>query len=346
METESVRDLDPGEITGELRTRLRRLRTTPSVRALLRETDIPVGRLILPIFVRDGITEPEPIESMPGVFRQPLNRLGTHAKEVAAMGIGAVALFPVVEPELKSEGGEEALRPGNLACRAIGAIRDAVPDLVVIADLALDPYTIHGHDGIVDPGSGTVCNDETVAVLCEMAVLHAAAGAQWVAPSDMMDGRVMAIRRTLDRAGRTDTAILAYAAKFNSAYYGPFRDAIGSRRVGGYLDKGSYQLDPANRREAIREALLDAAEGADILMVKPAGPYLDIIRDIRGATQLPLAAYQVSGEYAQIVAAAERGWLDRERARDESILAIRRAGADLILTYFAIELAKRSAERG
>ncbi len=313
---------------------------------MVRENHLRVDQLVLPIFVCEGIRDPEPIESMPGVFRQPLSTIGRFAAEVAAVGIRAVALFPVVEAGAKSESGEEALRPGNLACGAIRMIREAVPDLVVIADLALDPYTPHGHDGILDPVTGVVLNDPTVEILAKMAVVHAEAGAQWVAPSDMMDGRVGAIRSALDRAGFTETAILAYSAKFNSGYYGPFRDAVGSRTKGPYLDKGGYQLDPANRREAVREAILDAAEGADILMVKPAGSYLDIIREVREVTELPLAAYQVSGEYAQIVAAAERGWLDRDRVRDEALLAIRRAGADLILTYFALEMAKRFKDDG
>jgi porphobilinogen synthase len=259
----------------------------------------------------------------------------------AALGIHAVALFPCTPPALKTPDGREALNPENLLNRAVRAVKAALPGLVVITDVALDPYTSHGHDGLLD-ARGDVANDATVSVLAELAVLQARAGSDWVAPSDMMDGRVAAIRAALDAAGCADTAILSYAAKFASAFYGPFRDAVGSRVAAGgaYLDKRTYQLDPANARAAMADALLDEAEGADVLMVKPAGPYLDIIAALRAATRRPVAAYQVSGEYAQLHAAAERGWLDLEQARDESLLAIKRAGADLILTYFAKDVAR------
>lgn len=306
------------------------------------ETQVRPAQLIQPLFVIDGDGEPEPIASMPGQFRWPLARLGDIASRIVASGVPAVALFPKLDPWLKSPDGREALNPETLILRAIRAFREAAPEVTLVADLALDPYTDHGHDGILDGAGSRVLNDESVALLVEMASLNAAAGADWVAPSDMMDGRVAAIRAGLDQAGYTETAILAYAAKFNSAYYGPFRDAVGSAQAAGtaLLDKSTYQLDPANRRMAVDDALLDATEGADLLMVKPAGPYLDIIRELRDASRLPLAAYQVSGEYAQLHAAAERGWLDLKRTRDESLLAIRRAGADLILTYFALEIAE------
>ncbi|MBL6838950.1 MAG: porphobilinogen synthase, partial [Puniceicoccaceae bacterium] len=264
-------------------------------------------------------------------------------RELVSLGISGVALFPKLDASLKSDDGREALNPETLVLRAIRAIKAEVPEITVIADLALDPYTVHGHDGLWDAAAQDLANDATVEVLAEMAVLAAEAGVDIVAPSDMMDGRVAAIRAALDGNDFEKTAIMAYSAKFASAYYGPFRDAVGSASASGThsLDKRTYQLNPANRREALTEITLDEDEGADILMVKPAGPYLDIIREVREETELPLAAYQVSGEYAQIMAAAERGWLDLERCRDESLLAIRRAGADMILTYFAKAFAAR-----
>jgi len=251
-------------------------------------------------------------------------------------------LFPCLDASLKDATGTGALDPEGLVLRAVRAVKKSVPEIVVMTDVALDPYTTHGHDGILTADGGDVANDATVAVLCQMAVLQAGAGVDFVAPSDMMDGRVGAIRTALDAAGFINTGILAYAAKFASAYYGPFRDAVGSAKAAGTkgIDKRTYQLTPGNRREALTEVQLDEAEGADIVMVKPAGPYLDIIRDVREATRLPVAAYQVSGEYAQIHAAAQAGWLDLEKCRDESLLAIKRAGADMILTYFARALAE------
>ena len=297
--------------------------------------------LVQPLFVTDGDGAAQGIESLPGQFRHPLAGLCAEGERLSRLGIPAVALFPCVDPALKDDAGREALNPDALVLRAVHALKKELPDLVVITDIALDPYTRHGHDGLVDAATGEVANDATVEVLAEMAVLHAAAGVDFVAPSDMMDGRVGAIRGELDGNGHDGTGILAYTAKYASAFYGPFRDAVGSSAAvgGGYLDKRSYQLNPANRREAMVEAEEDEAEGADILMVKPAGPYLDIIRDLRARTALPVAAYQVSGEYAQIHAAAERSWLDLEACRDESLTAIRRAGADLILTYFAADYA-------
>ncbi len=322
----------------DLPRRPRRMRRSAAVRALGNETVLQPANFVQPLFVVDGDGASEPIESMPGISRLTIPLLIEECRELYSLGIPAVALFPKIEASLKAEDGREALNPDTLVLRAIRAIKDSVPELAVITDLALDPYTTHGHDGLVDPANGDLANDATVEVLVEMAVLAAHAGADMVAPSDMMDGRVGAIRGSLDDNDFEQTAIMAYSAKFASAFYGPFRDAVGSATSGAGskgLDKRTYQLNPGNRREALTEATLDEAEGADVLMVKPAGPYLDIIREVREETDLPLAAYQVSGEYAQIMAAAEKGWLDWESCRDESLLAIRRAGADILLTYFA-----------
>ncbi len=315
--------------------RLRRLRRSPAARSLVSETKLHPHDLVQPLFIKDS-GEPEKVPSMPGVERIPLDRISAHCAKLQDLGLHAVALFPCTDPALKDPSGTAAFDPENLICRGIKALKKTLPELLVVADVALDPYTSHGHDGLLDP-QGDVDNDRTVAALERMAVLLAHAGADWVAPSDMMDGRVAAIRTALDDAGCTHIAILAYSAKFASAFYGPFRDAIGSASSAGTrsLDKRTYQLDPANRREALLEAALDEEEGADALMVKPAGPFLDIIREIRERTDLPLAAYQVSGEYAQIHAAAQLGWLDLKTARDESLVGIKRAGADFILTYFA-----------
>jgi porphobilinogen synthase len=279
--------------------------------------------------------KPEPIATLPGIERVPLGRVGARCKELAALGLGGVAIFPKIDPKLKDAEGSEALNAESLVLRAVREVKAAAGEWPVFTDIALDPYTTHGHDGVLTADGGDVDNDRTVGILAEMAALHAAAGVDFVAPSDMMDGRVGRIRHALDAAGHTNTGILAYAVKYASAYYGPFREAVGSRTGGAPLAKATYQMDPANRREARREAGLDEAEGADILMVKPAGLYLDVIAEVRAHTTLPVAAYQVSGEYAQIWAAAERGWLDLAAARDEALLAIRRAGADVILTYFA-----------
>jgi len=313
------------------------MRRTAALRALANETELQVHHLIQPIFVIDGDGAAEPIESMPGISRLTIALLIAECRELATLGIPAVALFPKLDDSLKTDDGREALNPSTLVLRAIRAIKAELPQMAVITDLALDPYTVHGHDGLFDVQAGDLVNDATVEILAEMAVLAAEAGADFVAPSDMMDGRVGAIRAALDDNRFEKTNIMAYSAKFASAFYGPFRDAVGSASSAGthHLDKRTYQLNPGNRREALIEVALDEAEGADVLMVKPAGPYLDIIREVRESTELPLAAYQVSGEYAQLQAAAERGWLDLERCRDESLLAIRRAGADMILTYFA-----------
>jgi porphobilinogen synthase len=323
------------------------MRRTAALRALANETELQVHHLIQPIFVIDGDGAAEPIESMPGISRLTIPRLITECRELAALGIRAVALFPKLDDSLKTDDGREALNPGTLVLRAIRAIKAELPQMAVITDLALDPYTLHGHDGLFDEQAGDLVNDATVEILAEMAVLAAEAGADFVAPSDMMDGRVGAIRAALDDNSFEKTNIMAYSAKFASAFYGPFRDAVGSASSAGtlYLDKRTYQLNPGNRREALIEIALDEEEGADVLMLKPAGPYLDIIREVRESTDLPLAAYQVSGEYAQLQAAAERGWLDLVRCRDESLLAIRRAGADMILTYFARAYAESIAVR-
>jgi porphobilinogen synthase len=325
----------------DLVRRPRRLRRTPAVRALVEETIVRPQDFIAPLFVVDGKGKPEPIASMPGVLRRNVADLVKECRELAALGIPAVALFPKLDARLKDVEGSAALHEDALVLRAVRAVKIAVPGLTVMTDIALDPYTTHGHDGVLTRGGDDVDNDRTVAILTRMAVLHARAGVDFVAPSDMMDGRVGAIRRALDAAHFTQTGIVAYSAKFASAYYGPFRDAVGSAKAVGtnLLGKDTYQLNPANRREALVEAALDAQEGADIVMVKPAGAYLDIIREVRNASDRPVAAYQVSGEYAQLHAAAKMGWLDLARTRHESLLAIKRAGADMILTYFAKEMA-------
>jgi len=330
------------EVFPQLSRRPRRLRRNASVRALVQETQVTVDDFIYPLFVREGEGAGEPVPSMPGVERHKIEGLVAECRAAAALGIKAVALFPVTPVELKDERGTEALNPDCLVLRAVKAVKAAVPDLVVITDVALDPYTNTGHDGVLNASGNDVDNDTTVEILAKMAVVQADAGVDWVAPSDMMDGRVGAIRSALDAAGHTQVAILAYSAKYASAFYGPFRDAVGSQQAVGksYLDKKTYQLNPANPRESIMEAALDIEEGADVLMVKPAGAYLDILCQLRQLTDLPLAAYQVSGEYAQIHAAAEKGWLDYAATRDESLLAIKRAGASLILTYFAKEIAE------
>ena len=321
----------------DLTRRPRRMRRTASLRALASETEVLPQHLIQPVFVIEGEGAPEAIDSMPGISRLSIKDTVAECRELHGLGVSGVALFPKLDESLKSDDGREALNPNTLVLRAIRAVKAAVPELTVITDLALDPYTEHGHDGLWDAAAQDLANDATVEVLTEMAVLAAEAGVDMVAPSDMMDGRVGAIRSALDDNDFEKTAIMAYSAKFASALFGPFRDAVGSASSAGShnLNKRSYQLNPANRREALVEIALDEEEGADVLMVKPAGPYLDIIREVREETELPLAAYQVSGEYAQIMAAAEKGWLDLERCRYESLLAIRRAGADMILTYFA-----------
>jgi porphobilinogen synthase len=308
---------------------------------MVEETVLRPADFIAPLFVVEGKQAPEEIKSMPGVFRLSVTDLVKECRALHKVGVPAVALFPKLDPKLKDDEGSQALNEDALVLRAVRAVKKAVPELTIVTDVALDPYTTHGHDGVLNAARDDVENDRTVEILTRMAVLQARAGVDLVAPSDMMDGRVGAIRRALDAAGFSGTGIMAYSAKFNSAYYGPFRDAVGSAQAAGtrLLSKATYQMNPANRREAVSEVLLDEAEGADILMVKPAGLYLDIIRDVREATRKPVAAYQISGEYAQIHAAARLGWLDLARCRRESLLAIKRAGADVILTYFAKEMA-------
>lgn len=322
--------------------RPRRMRQTESVRNLACETLLPVHCMVQPIFVIDGEGAAEPIASMPGIFRLTVPLLIEECRTLLGLGISSVALFPKLENSIKSDDGCEALNSETLVLRAIRALKLELPQLTVITDLALDPYTVHGHDGLVDTETDDLANDATVKMLSGMAVLAAGAGADFVAPSDMMDGRVGAIRSALDKSDFTRVGIIAYSAKYASAYYGPFRDAVGSAigKDAQYLDKKTYQLNPTNRREALVETALDEKEGADILMVKPAGLYLDIIREVRWQTDLPVAAYQVSGEYSQIYAAADRGWLDLKRCRDESLISIRRAGADMIITYFARSFAE------
>lgn len=323
--------------------RLRRYRTNARTRALVEETVVRPQDLIQPLFVLDGPSGREPVETMPGVERLGQKELREELSQLSDLGIQAVALFPKIDPSLKTDDGKKAALDANgLIPRLARSIKEWNIPINVIADLALDPYTTHGHDGVVDKKSGEVLNEPTVEILCQMALLYAEAGIDWVAPSDMMDGRVGSIRLALEQAGFHQTVILAYSAKFASAYYGPFRDAVGSARKAeeGYLDKSTYQLSPANARQAMMEVELDEQEGADMVMVKPAGPYLDIIQRVSASTNLPVAAYQVSGEYASIHAAARLGWLDYESVRDESLLAIKRAGAQMILTYFAKEVAQ------
>lgn len=325
----------------QLTTRMRRNRASEGLRRMVRETRLNVADLIYPVFVHGG-AENVPVKSMPGAERRSVKDLVRECREVFDLGIPAVAIFPVIEAAKKDVRGTHALAADNLLFRALGEVKAVVPELVLIADVALDPYTDHGHDGVLTKNGRDVDNDATVEILCQLAVKEAQAGADIVAPSDMMDGRVGAIRAALDGAGKTETCILAYAAKFASAYYGPFREAVGSAQAAP-ISKETYQLDPANIREALREVEIDEREGADMVMVKPAGPYLDVIRAVREQTKLPLVAYQVSGEYAQIHAAAQAGWMDYDKCRNESLLAIKRAGADIIITYFAREVAETIA---
>lgn len=315
--------------------RPRRLRRTEALRQLVQETHLRVQDLIYPLFVMEGENQRQEVESMPGCYRYTLDLLLKEVEEAANLGIPAVALFPVVPEEKKDPTGRESFNPEGLIQQAVRRLKQEIPEILVITDVALDPYNSDGHDGIVR--DGVILNDETVEVLVKQALSQAEAGTDIVAPSDMMDGRVGAIREALDEQGYTDVAILAYSAKYASAFYGPFRDALGSAPKWG--DKKTYQMDPANAREALREVELDEAEGADIVMVKPALAYLDIIYRVKEATDLPVAAYNVSGEYAMIKAAEQKGWIDGKKVMMESLLAMKRAGADMILTYFAKEAA-------
>jgi porphobilinogen synthase len=318
---------------------MRRLRANEFSRRLVRENTLSPADLIFPVFVVDGSDQREAIASMPGIERLSIDLLVKQAKIVQQMGIPAIALFPVVAPEQKTLLAEEAFNSDGLVQRAVRALKDALPELGVITDVALDPFTTHGQDGIID-ASGYVLNDVTTEVLVKQALSHAAAGADVVAPSDMMDGRIGAIRQDLERASFHNTLIMAYSAKYASAYYGPFRDAVGSTSNIKGGNKFSYQMDPANSNEALHECALDLFEGADMIMVKPGMPYLDIVRRVKDELQAPTFAYQVSGEYAMQVAAFERGWLPREAVILESLVAFKRAGCDGILTYFALEAAR------
>ena len=327
----------------ELTTRPRRNRRSEWARRLVRENVLTADDLIWPLFVVDGERKRIPVDSMPGIERLTVDQAVRDAERAKNLNIPCLALFPYTDPALRDEDGSEALNPDNLVCRAIRAIKKEVPDLGILCDVALDPYTSHGHDGLLR--DGVILNDETVAVLVRQALVEAEAGCDIIAPSDMMDGRVGAIRAALDSAGRTDVQIMAYTAKYASAFYGPFRDAVGSSAtlIG---DKRTYQMDPGNTDEALREAELDIAEGADMIMVKPGLPYLDVLRRIKDAFAMPTFAYQVSGEYSMIMAAAQNGWLDGEKAMMESLTAFKRAGADGVLTYFAPRAAEKLTQPG
>jgi len=318
-------------------TRMRRTRLSPWCRELVAEHRLHASDLVWPIFIQEGKATETPVSSMPGVTRVTLDILVERAKLAAEAGIGAIALFPMIDEKLKSPYGDEALFQDNLICRAIREIKNAVPQLGVIADVALDPYTTHGQDGVVE--NGQVANDLTIEILCKQAVVQAKAGCDIVAPSDMMDGRVGAIRAALDKEHFCNTLILAYSAKYASAYYGPFRDAVGSATNLGKGGKRDYQMDPANGDEALREIALDINEGADMVMVKPGISYLDIVYRAASSFHIPVFAYQVSGEYAMIKAAAEKGWIDGDSVMMENLLAFRRAGARAIFTYAALDVA-------
>ena len=319
-------------------TRLRRLRAKYFSRSLIRESMLTPADLIAPMFVLEGKQQREKIASMPGVERLSIDLLVKEAKQLYKLGVPAVALFPVTPANAKTEDAREAWNPDGLVQRTIKALKQSVPELGVITDVALDPFTTHGQDGLID-AKGYVLNDATIAALVKQAVSHAVAGADIVAPSDMMDGRIGAIRFALEQDGFVNTAILAYSAKYASSYYGPFRDAVGSAANLGKSDKKAYQMDPANSDEALHECAMDLAEGADIIMIKPGMPYLDVVRRVKDELKAPTFVYQVSGEYAMHVAAFENGWLNREAVILESLLAFKRAGANAILTYFAREAA-------
>ncbi len=320
-------------------TRLRRLRRDGFSRRLVRENRLAVDDLIYPVFIIDGATRTEPVTSMPGVERLAREPLFAVAEECLRLGIPVMALFPVIDPARKTEDGREALNPEGLVPQTVRALKQRFPELGILTDVALDPFTTHGQDGLID-ASGYVLNDETVAVLTQQALVQAQAGVDIVAPSDMMDGRIGAIRSALESRGLIHTRIMAYSAKYASAFYGPFRDAVGSSKNLGKSNKAVYQMDPGNSDEALREVGLDLQEGADMVMVKPGMPYLDIVRRIKDTYRVPTFAYQVSGEYAMLKAAFANGWLDEKAAVLEALLAFKRAGADGILTYFAMDAAR------
>ncbi|MBT3335283.1 MAG: porphobilinogen synthase [Methylococcales bacterium] len=320
-------------------TRMRRLRSSHFSRRLVRESRLTVDDLIYPLFIIEGHNLSEPIPSMPGINRLSIDRLIDEAQEILQLGIPAVALFPVPDATVKSENAEQAYNPDGLIQRAIRALKAQCPDLGLISDVALDPYTAHGQDGLINE-KNYVLNDETITVLVKQALSHAQAGADILAPSDMMDGRIGAIRQALEEHGYTNTQLLAYSAKYASSFYGPFRDAVGSNTALGNADKNSYQMDPANTHEALKEVALDLNEGADIVMVKPGTPYLDIIYRIKQEFKTPTFAYHVSGEYAMLKAAAQNGWINEKNTVMESMLGFKRAGADAILTYYAKNIAQ------
>ncbi|MDQ8726157.1 porphobilinogen synthase [Bradyrhizobium sp. LHD-71] len=322
----------------DLTIRMRRNRKSEWSRRMVREHVLTTDDLIWPLFITAGDNQRVPVPSMPGVFRLSVDQIVREAERAMKLTIPCIALFPYTDPSLRDETGSEALNRDNLVCRAIGAVKKEFPDIGVLCDAALDPYTSHGHDGLLR--DGIILNDETVALLVEQSVIQAEAGCDIIAPSDMMDGRVGAIRAALDDRGHTDVQIMAYAAKYASAFYGPFRDAIGSSKtLSG--DKRTYQMDPANVDESIREVGIDVAEGADMVMVKPGLPYLDVLRRVKDTFGMPTFAYQVSGEYAMIMAAAANGWIDGDRTMVESLTAFKRAGADGVLTYFAADMAEK-----
>ena len=321
-------------------SRPRRLRRDASARALVRESRLSCDDLILPVFVLDGVNQLQEVASMPGVQRRSIDGLLKVAEECVQLGVPVMALFPVIDPALKTPDGREALNPQGLVPRAVRALKERFPELGLLTDVALDPFTSHGQDGLLDD-QGYIINDATVAVLRKQALLQAQSGVDIVAPSDMMDGRIGAIRAELEAAGLIHTRIMAYSAKYASAFYGPFRDAVGSAANLGKSDKKTYQMDPGNSDEALREVALDIAEGADMVMVKPGMPYLDIVRRVKDEFRVPTFAYQVSGEYAMLKAAAANGWLDHDAVMMEALLAFKRAGADGVLTYFALDAARK-----
>jgi porphobilinogen synthase len=319
--------------------RMRRMRRDPFSRALMRENTVTASDLIYPVFILDGVNQREPVASMPGVERVSVDLLLKVAEECVALGIPVLALFPVIDSALKTPDGVEAANPHGLVPRAVRALKQAFPELGILTDVALDPYTSHGQDGLIDD-NGYVINDATTAMLVRQALTQAEAGVDVVAPSDMMDGRIGAIRAALEANGYIHTRIMAYSAKYASAFYGPFRDAVGSAKNLGKSDKNTYQMDPANGDEALREVGLDLAEGADMVMVKPGMPYLDVVRRVKDEFKVPTFAYQVSGEYAMLKAAAQNGWLDHDKVMMEAMMSFKRAGADGVLTYFALDVAR------
>ena len=319
------------ELKNNLVKRPRRLRTSSAIRALVAENSLSVNDLMTPLFILEGEGQQKEIPSMPGYYKKSLDLTVEDVKELYAMGLKSVLLFVQVDDSLKDNSGTEAINPEGLMQQAVRAIKDAVPEMLVMTDVALDPYSSYGHDGIVEDGK--IVNDPTVEVLAEMALSHARAGADFVAPSDMMDGRIKSIRKRLDEEGFEDTGIMSYSAKYASSFYGPFRDALDS--APGFGDKKTYQMNPANAIEGVKEALLDIEEGADMVMVKPGLPYLDMVHRVKQVSEVPVSVYHVSGEYAMIKAAAAKGWIDEDTAIMESLLSFKRAGADLIVTYFS-----------